>query len=101
LSLENEAEVAVTTTVLSVAIPVAIFVVVLYSLYSLLMHAHDPFHVGLLAGTAAVLFLAVVLAAAGVSMAVCLLVLTAAPAVTVIGYETLGHRHVAQVLERL
>jgi hypothetical protein len=28
-------------------------------------------------------------------------VLTLAPAVTVVGYETLGHRHMAQALERL
>jgi hypothetical protein len=31
----------------------------------------------------------------------CLLVLTLAPIVTVVGYETLGHRHVAAALERL
>ena len=43
----------------------------------------------------------VVLAAAGVSVAVCLLVLALAPAVTVVGYETLGHRHMAEALERL
>jgi len=72
-----------------------------YGLYSLLMHERDPFHVGLLAGTAAVLVLSVVLAVAGVDMTVCLLVLTLAPFVTVVGYETLGHRHIAAALERL
>ena len=45
--------------------------------------------------------LSVVLAAAGASVAVCLLVLTLAPAVTVVGYETLGHRHMADALEQL
>ena len=35
------------------------------------------------------------LAAAGISMANCLLVVTLAPMVTVVGYETLGHRHAA------
>ena len=45
--------------------------------------------------------LAVVLAAAGVSVAICLLVLVLAPAVTIVGYETVGHRHVADALERL
>ena len=35
----------------------------------------------------------VLLAAAGVSMAVCLVVLMFAPVVTVVGYETVGHRH--------
>ncbi|MGH3989573.1 MAG: hypothetical protein ACRDTZ_20035, partial [Pseudonocardiaceae bacterium] len=47
----------------------------------------------LLLGTAAVLVLAVLLAEAGVSMAWCLVVLALAPVVTVVGYETLGHRH--------
>jgi len=46
-------------------------------------------------------FGAVVLAAAGVGIAVCLVVLALAPAVTVVGYETLGHRHMAEALEQL
>ncbi len=46
--------------------------------------------------TAAVLGLAVLLAANGVSMANCLLVVTLAPVVTVVGYELVGHRHAAQ-----
>jgi hypothetical protein len=65
------------------------------------MRARDPFHLGLVAGTTAVLVLAIVLAAAGVDMALCLIVLTAAPAVTVVGYETRGHRHMADAVERL
>jgi len=36
-----------------------------------------------------------------VSVAVCLIVLALAPAVTVIGYEILGHSHMAEVVERL
>ena len=47
------------------------------------------------------LVLSVVLAAVGVDMAVCLIVLMAAPVVTVIGYEVLGHQHVAAALERI
>ena len=74
----------------------------LYALYSLLMRAHDPFHLGLLAGTAALLvLLASCSPRPGSSVAVCLLVLALAPVVTVVGYETLGHRHVAEALERL
>jgi low temperature requirement protein LtrA len=100
-SLENESSLGATGTVLSVAIPVAVYVGVLYALYSILMRSRDPFHLGLLAGTGAVLVLSIVLAAAGVTMAVCLVVLALAPAVTVVGYEALGHRHVADALERL
>ena len=41
------------------------------------------------------------LAAVGVSVAACLVVLALAPTVTVVGYEVLGHRHMAEALERL
>jgi low temperature requirement protein LtrA len=100
-SLEHESSIGATATVLSVVIPVAVYTAVLYTLYSLLMRTTDPFHIALLAGTAAFLVLSVVLVAAGVSMALCLVVLSLAPAVTVVGYETLGHRHVAEALDRL
>jgi low temperature requirement protein LtrA len=101
LVLEGDAKIGETGAVLSVAVPFGIYTAMFYALYSSLMREHDPFHLGLLAATAAVVVLSIVLAAAGVDMAVCLLVLTLAPAVTVVGYETLGHRHMAQALERL
>ena len=67
----------------------------------MLVHAGDPFHVTLLLGTFAVLALAVLLASAGVPMATCLVVVMLAPLVTVIGYETVGHRHLASALQRV
>ncbi len=54
----------------------------------------------LLALTGVVLAAAVWLADAGISMANCLLVVTLAPMVTVVGYETLGHRHAAEAIAR-
>ena len=95
LYIGHQAHVGATATVLAVAIPVAIFALTLFVLYALLVLARDPFHGLLLVATMAVLGLAVALAAAGVSMAVCLVVLMLAPVVTVVGYETIGHRHVA------
>jgi low temperature requirement protein LtrA len=100
-TLEGEAKIGTTGTVLSVAIPFGAFVALFYLLYSVLMRTRDPFHLLLLAGTAAVVVLSILLAALGVSMAVCLIVLALAPVVTVVGYETIGHRHVAEALERL
>jgi hypothetical protein len=100
-TLEGEAKIGTTGTVLSVAIPFAAYVAIFYLLYSVLMRTRDPFHLLLLAGTAAVVLLAILLAAVGVSMPVCLIVLALAPVVTVIGYETIGHRHVAEALQRL
>ena len=45
--------------------------------------------------------LSVVLAALGAGVGACLLVLMFAPVVTVVGYETLGHRHVVEALARM
>jgi low temperature requirement protein LtrA len=100
-ALEGESEIATSTVILSVAIPVGAYVLLYYGLYSLLMGAFDPFHVALLAATMGVVALSVLLAAAGASTALCLVVLMCAPFVTVVGYETLGHRHMARALERL
>jgi low temperature requirement protein LtrA len=96
----HEAHIGATATVLTVAVPVAVFVLALFALYTYLVHAGDPFHIGLLVATAAVLVLAVVLAAVGAVMAVCLVVLMLAPLVTVIGNETVGHRHMDIAVHR-
>jgi low temperature requirement protein LtrA len=101
LYLEHETQIGAVGTVLSVAIPVALYVVALFAVYSACMREADPFHLWLLAGTAAVLLAAVVLATAGVSMPVCLIVLMFAPVVTVVGFETIGHRHLTAALQRI
>ena len=50
--------------------------------------------------TGAVLGAAVALAAAGVSMPVCLLIVTLAPMVTILGFELVGHRHARDAVNR-
>jgi Bacterial low temperature requirement A protein (LtrA) len=99
--LEGVAVIGATGTVLSVVIPVSVFSLVLYGLYSTLFRARDPFHLWLLAGTAVLLVAPAFMAAAGVSVTICLLVVALAPVVTVVGFETLGHRHLADVLRQL
>jgi low temperature requirement protein LtrA len=96
----HEAHIAATATVITVAVPVGVFAFALFALYTYLVHSCDPFHIALLAGTTAVLALAVLLASAGLPMAVCLVVLMLAPLVTVLGYETVGHRHLDAALNR-
>ncbi|WP_219469848.1 low temperature requirement protein A [Nonomuraea rhizosphaerae] len=98
--LERVAVLDSTATVLTVVVPISCVVLVLYVLYSIFMRHRDPFHLLLVAGTAGVLVLAVVCAAMGVSMAWCLVVLMFAPAVTVVGYETIGHRHLTEAMSR-
>jgi low temperature requirement protein LtrA len=100
-ALEDEAEIGTTAAVLSVAIPFTVYATMFYVLYSALFRTVDPFHLGLIAGTVALLVLSIALAAAGVTMAICLVVVALAPAVTVVGYETVGHRHMREALERL
>jgi low temperature requirement protein LtrA len=96
--LEHETTLGPTGTVLTTAIPVSVYVLALYGIYAAFTRHRDPFHLSLLAGTAAVIVLSVVLAALGAGVGACLLVLMLAPVVTVVGYETLGHRHVEQAL---
>jgi hypothetical protein len=45
--------------------------------------------------------MSVVLATASIAMAICLLVLMLAPAVTVVGFELVSHRHLAAALARM
>jgi low temperature requirement protein LtrA len=98
--ISHEAHIGPTATVIAVAVPVGVFAFALFALYTYLVHSGDPFHIALLAGTATVLGLAVLLASAGLAMAVCLVILMLAPLVTVVGYETVGHRHLDAALNR-
>jgi len=98
--LDHHTVIGPVATVLSVALPVAVFTLALFAIWTALIRERDPFHLALLAATAAILLLSVLLAASGVSMAVCLIVLACAPIVTVIGFETVGHRHLTEAIDR-
>jgi low temperature requirement protein LtrA len=93
--VEHHSELGSVGTVFSVVVPVAGFIGMVYVLYSLMVRTWDSFHVLLVALTAAVLAAAVLLAAAGVPVSVCLLVATLAPVVSVVGFEVVGHQHAA------
>ena len=93
--IERHSELSSVATVLSVVIPVGVYILTVYALYSLMAGRVKRFHVLLVVLSAAVLGTAVLLAANGMSMANCLLVVTLAPVVSVVGYELVGHRHVA------
>ena len=80
------------------AVPLGVYSACLYLLYAQITRTLAPFHMMLIAGTAALVVLPVVLAAAGLDMVWCLAVLALSPWVTVVGYETVGHRHNAGVL---
>lgn len=92
---------SLTGAVLTVAIPLGIYLVALYVFYAVVSRTLDPFHLLLVAGTAAALVAPVVMAGNGVEITWCLLVLSLAPWVTVVGYEAHGYRHNEQVLADL
>ncbi|WP_442940272.1 hypothetical protein [Nocardioides sp. B-3] len=91
--VQHHSELGIFETVLTVAIPLSAYVPGVFVLYTILTFSFDPFHLLLLVVTAAVLVAGVLMARAGVSLEWCLLVLSATPWVTVVGYETIGHRH--------
>ncbi|MFJ3641229.1 low temperature requirement protein A [Streptomyces sp. NPDC090108] len=101
LYMEHHAHLGGTAVVLSLALPAGLYLLMVYLLHTLLLSATDRFHLLLIALTLVVLATATLLSAAGVSVAVCLLVVMLAPFVTVIGYETIGHRHQQQMLNEL
>jgi low temperature requirement protein LtrA len=96
--IEREAHIGSLATVLTAAVPLCVFLGLIYALYYYLVRRFDPFHVWLLIATAAVVAAAVIAAVSGINMAGCLVILMLAPAVMVVGYEVLGYRHQAEVL---
>jgi low temperature requirement protein LtrA len=93
-AVEGVAVIGTVGVVLAVAIPVFLFGVAYFVLWSVLFRAVDVLHLMLAAGMVAFLVASVVLAAMGIPLGWCLLVVMAAPAVVAVGYETGGYRHV-------
>jgi len=98
--IEGESTLGPVAAVMTVALPVLLLCLTIYTLYSYLLLAIDPFHLFLIAGTVIVLVLAVLAAVWGAPVSVSLILVTLAPFVTVVGYETIGHRHEAAMLAR-
>jgi low temperature requirement protein LtrA len=98
--IEHHSKLDSVETVLAVAVPVGVYIASLYALYVAILRTVEAFHLLLLGLTMAVLGVAGWLAGAGFSMANCLLVVTLAPMVTVVGFEMVGHRHTAEVIAK-
>lgn len=98
--VEHHTELGSVATVLTVVVPVGVYLLMIYVLGAVLTRTLALFHVAVMLVTAAVLAAAVVLAADGVSMANCLLVVTLAPVVSVVAHELRGHRHTAAAVSR-
>lgn len=99
--LEHHSKLSATETLLTVAVPTATFIGMIYLMYAVSLRAFDAFHLVLLAITAVVLGVAVAGVAAGWNVTVGVAIVALAPAVSVVGYEVVGHRHGREHVERL
>ncbi len=96
--VEHHSKLDAVDTVLAVAIPIAVYIAVVYLLYMSLIRTRTPFNLLLLLLSGAVLVAAVVLVSRGMSMANALLIVMLAPAVSVIGYEMRGYRYAEEAM---
>ncbi len=98
--IEGASSTGVVGAVVAVAAPVLIFELCLFALYTYMVQEFDAFHIVLITATVALVVAAVILAWVGTSLGLCLIIITLSPAVVVVGYETIGHRHTASALDR-
>ena len=98
LYLEGAAQIGATQVMLSVAIPVALYFIALGVLYGNLvgLHAHMT---AITLGKLGVVALSVVLAAAGVALSICVVVIALAPAVSVVSQEIFGRERAEELVQ--
>lgn len=99
--VEGTADIGWDLAVEAVAIPVGVFLTAFFVIYALMVKGLDRFHLLLFAGVILALVTAVLLVNQGVSFAVCVMIVALAPAIVVVGFETIGYRHAAEHLTRL
>lgn len=99
--IRHEAHIDDVAALLTVAVPVLVFLLALFTLYTVLMGGFDPLHVLLFAGSVAVLAIAVVAVSTGAALSVGIGIVALAPVVVIVGYETIGHRHQERALAQL
>lgn len=95
--IEHHSELTATQTAVTVAIPLAVFIVGLIGLYSYITGTIDGFHAVLLLTSIACLVVGVLLAGSA-GMVWSLVVLALAPWIGVLGFELRGHRDLEATL---
>ncbi|GAB3109624.1 low temperature requirement protein A [Janibacter alkaliphilus] len=98
-ALEGESEVGDGVVILSMIVPIALFLVALFGIYTYFAPVADPYHLGLLVVSAALMVLSYLVASGG-SLLGGVAIAAVVPWVTVLGYETFGHRHQSGQLDR-
>ena len=98
--ISGHSEIGGTNAVLMVVVPVFVFEVALFTIYSILLRTIDPFHFWVFSGAGLVLVFAVLVVSFGGSVGVALLLVACSPASVVVAYETVGFRHESEALMR-
>ncbi|HWC21227.1 MAG TPA: low temperature requirement protein A [Flexivirga sp.] len=101
LFLEHESELGEGTAVAMLAVPVAIYLAGIYSLHDVFIGRLHRLHLVNAAITVVLLAAAIVLAAVGAPISISLLLIMAAPFVTIVAYEAGAYRWQEAHLERL
>ena len=92
--VEGKSHIGMLGTVASIAVPVGVYLVMVYGLFVYLAPGRHRLHIGMLSGSGILLVIAIAMAAMGASLNACLMVMMLAPWVTVLGYEWRGHRDI-------
>ncbi len=100
-ALAREMPMSALSVLLILAVPVGLFLATAYLIYYYLVRSFDRLHILLLSATAAVFALSIIAAAQGLDLAACLVILTAAPIVTIVGNEVAGYLHQKAALKQL
>ena len=98
--ISGESHIGATAAVLTAAIPVFVFELILVTIYSFLLGTADRYHIWIFGAAAIVLVSAVVAVDLVASVGATLLLVAASPALIVVSYETVGYRHEEQALRR-
>jgi low temperature requirement protein LtrA len=96
--IEHKTVIGPLATVLTVAIPVAVYIGLIYATYYYLVRRFYRLDAWLLTAIAAILVASVVAAQSGLNVAKCLVILIFAPAIIVVGYEGRGYRYEGEAL---
>jgi low temperature requirement protein LtrA len=96
--IQHRAVIGPLATVLSVAVPVAVYIGLIYATYYFLVRRFYRLDAWLLTSVAAVVAASIVAVQLGIDMAKCLVILILAPAVNVVGYEGRGYRYQEEAL---
>ena len=101
LYVEHHTQLSATQVIVFIAVPIAIYIVSIYAIHLVLLPVWSSLYAWLIVAAVVVLGLAIALAAAGVSVPVCLLIVMVAPFIQVVGYESRGHNFQQQALDQL